>query len=317
MLVTRLLVQAALAIFFVASDAGAGDRDECVAAASSAQDLRRDNKLVSAREQLITCARAACPAAVQHDCVGWLAEIEDAMPTITLTVSDANGVDVIEANILLDDRPYLTRLEGRALAMDPGIHVLHIEVAGATPFEQRIVVREGEKNRVVALTVPTPEPAPVVTQTPIEEPKPRPLPEPAPPPAAKPPRVDLVSPSQVPPVPLKATSSVRRRVALGIAGVGVVGIGVGAVFGLRASSKWRDARDACGSGCALGSDAYQLRDDARRYGTISTVSVITGGVALAGGAILYLVARPSRTTTVADMVLQAASTGSFTYAGRF
>lgn len=65
-----------------------------------------------------------------------------------------------------------------------------------------------------------------------------------------------------------------------LGGVGVVSLGVGALFGLQASSKWSDAESSCGEGCGSSSPARELRDEARSAATISTVAVSVGAVAL-------------------------------------
>jgi len=68
-------------------------------------------------------------------------------------------------------------------------------------------------------------------------------------------------------------------------------LGVGAVFGLGASSKWSDAKSHCAAypyGCdAQGLDA---RSSASSKATISTIAFIAGGAAIAGAAVLWLTA---------------------------
>src|SRR5258708_9446245 len=82
--------------------------------------------------------------------------------------------------------------------------------------------------------------------------------------------------------------STQRTIAIGAGVVGVVGIGVGAIFGLKASSSWSNAKSSCNaypSGC--GAVATSGESDARSQASLSTVGFIVGGVALAGGAVLW------------------------------
>ena len=94
--------------------------------------------------------------------------------------------------------------------------------------------------------------------------------------------------------------STQRTIGLVMGGVGIVGVGVGAFFGLSASSKWSDAKDECSDypyNC--GSKGVSLADDAKSAGTISTIGFIAGGVLLAGGAALYFTAGSGNDKAVA------------------
>ena len=90
------------------------------------------------------------------------------------------------------------------------------------------------------------------------------------------------------------------RIGLIVGGAGVVGIGLGAFFGLQASSKWSDAKGKCADypyGCS--SDAADLRSSARSRGTASTVAFIAGGALLATGIVLYLTEPQAKKESVA------------------
>ena len=291
-----------------AAPARADDQELCLDASSSAQDLRRDKRLGEARAQLLVCARESCPAVVRRDCAEWLVEVDAAMPTVVITAKDDRGADIVAARILVDGKLFLDHLEGKALPIDPGVHAVHVEVEGATPQDQQLVVREGEKNRLVELTIARPvvvEPPPPVTAPPVTAP-----PVTAPPVTTPTPHpVDAPAPDD--------PQRLRRHLGLAAIGVGVVGIGIGTAFGVKASSKWSDAKDACGAGCTAGTPAYALREDARSAATISTVSFITGGLAVAGGAVLFLTSRHSKTQTMGLAVVRALTTGYVGYEGAF
>ncbi len=76
-------------------------------------------------------------------------------------------------------------------------------------------------------------------------------------------------------------------------GVGVVGVGVGTVFGLKAKSKYDEANDLCPSfPCSLTQDEADERASLGEEGdsakTISLVGFIAGGVGIATGATLFI-----------------------------
>jgi hypothetical protein len=89
------------------------------------------------------------------------------------------------------------------------------------------------------------------------------------------------------------SGSSQRTVAIVAGAVGVVGLAVGTVYGLQASSKWSDAKKGCTSypyGCTP--DAVSGADDAKKFGTFSTVGFAVGAVGLAAGAVLWFTAGP-------------------------
>jgi hypothetical protein len=108
------------------------------------------------------------------------------------------------------------------------------------------------------------------------------------------PKLESVPRSPGVPVVAPATPDARndRRGATPLvwisAGVGVVGIGVGAAFGIAARSLWQDARLDCDSSNNCTDAAYALIQRSRRDGNISTLAFGIGGVALATSLILYV-----------------------------
>jgi hypothetical protein len=78
----------------------------------------------------------------------------------------------------------------------------------------------------------------------------------------------------------------ERWPALVAGGVGVVGVVVGSVFGLKSMSSHDDAEKNCdGNTCTAAGVA--ARDDALAAGNVSTIAFIIGGVGLATGTVLW------------------------------
>lgn len=91
-----------------------------------------------------------------------------------------------------------------------------------------------------------------------------------------------------------ASGSGQRTVAIVAGAVGIVGIAVGTVYGLQASSKWEDAKGGCSNypyDCS--SDALSGRDKAKSFATVSTVGFVAGAVGIATGAVLWFTADSS------------------------
>ena len=93
------------------------------------------------------------------------------------------------------------------------------------------------------------------------------------------------------PVP-ESTSSARRTIGLALGGVGLVGLGVGAVFGVKALTNLADSKadGHCDAESFCDDEGFQLRHDARDAATISTVTLALGATAAVAGALLWLTA---------------------------
>lgn len=121
--------------------------------------------------------------------------------------------------------------------------------------------------------------------------------------------------------PSTAPRSMRKTIGFVSTVVGAGALGGGLVAGLLASSKWSDAKDVCGGGttCTTQEDldrANALADSARSRGTLSTALVVTGGVLVAGGLVLWLTA-PSAERSVAVTAGAGGSPAGVTLVGRF
>jgi len=132
--------------------------DACVASFDSAQKLRSAAKLLDARRELRVCSRVECPRLVQPLCMGWLEQVEAAIPSIVITVKDEQGNDTTAAKVVLDGQLAAQRVGPSPLEVDPGEHVARFELGSASAKELRLVLVQGQKQRLVAVSF-APEPA--------------------------------------------------------------------------------------------------------------------------------------------------------------
>ena len=119
-----------------------------------------------------------------------------------------------------------------------------------------------------------------------------------------------------------SSGSTQRIVSYVAMGLGGVGLAVGAIFGLRTSSIWNDAKTHC-TGLECDRTGVTLATDAKNAGTVSTISFVAGGVLLSGGAVLFFTApsggqKSSSTGKQAEPRLGVGvGLGSMTLQGRF
>jgi hypothetical protein len=132
-------------------------------------------------------------------------------------------------------------------------------------------------------------------------------------PAAAPRAIVMAPPPQRPGMPT------QRKVALATGGLGVAGLVIGSVFGLRAGSQWRSAQATCvdpatDRGCT--SAGNQLSKDALTSATVSTVGFAVGGAAVVAAGVLWFTARPSTSTGPASSLRIAPVVGPGAAAAR-
>jgi hypothetical protein len=158
------LAFAALA-FAVPSIARADGRTAkaCVAAADRGQTLRDKGKLSDAKKAFVECSRDACPGMVARQCVTWLQGVERDMPTVTFRARDGQNHDLVDVGVSVDGAVLASSLDGRPVSLDPGVHTIRYTHAGDPDVEQQVVIRSGEKDRI--LDVRFGASAPVATAT--------------------------------------------------------------------------------------------------------------------------------------------------------
>ncbi len=276
----RLLVPAA--VVSISSPALATDRAACLDAASKAQTFRDLHKLVEAREKLRVCASAQCPTVVQTDCATWLAEVEQGLPTVVVTATDGAGRDRFDVKVTVDGQGPATALQGQALTMNPGPHTLHLEAADGATRDQQVLVKEGMKNQGVAVAIGTGKAGEGSEAS-----------QPAGASAPSSSSAEHAGGEAAAKDGSVATDGPWRTVGWVTAGVGLAGVVVGGVFGVKAIADKNGAHCDSSNACDPGG-----LSDANSAATISTIGVVAGGVLLVGGVALVLLA-PKRDSRVA------------------
>lgn len=250
-------VSAALWSSTAMADGAGPDRAKCLDASSQAQTFRDAHKLMAARDQLRICAQQSCPGVVQKDCLTWLDAVEQSLPTVIITAHDHAGASLVDVKVTVDGQ-LLSKFQGEAVPLDPGPHALHFEATDGSALDQQVVVEESVKNQKIAVVLGKEAAAAPAAAAPAA--------------AATPPPGE--SPGAFP----------WRTVGWVTGGAGVVGLGVGAIFGFVAISDKNGghcANNLCDPGTSSGVKSAAL---------LSDVGWVAGGLLLATGAALVLFA---------------------------
>lgn len=197
------------------------------------------------------------------------ADLKAKIALVTISVAEPKE----GATFKLNDAPLDPALLGKVTAMDPGTYV----VTGEAP--------DGATARAEAAAGPGSQ----VTLEVRFEAKAEEAPPPPPPPVKK-----EVSTSGLP----------LRTMAYIAGGVGVVGLGAFAAFGLMSQSKYDDLKDKCANGCPPGSQ--DDIDSGKQQQTFANIGLIVGAVGVAAGATLFVLSlsKPNKEQPGPDVSLQ-------------
>ena len=183
-----------------------------------------------------------------------------------LTITSPEAASLAGLEIKRDGTPVGRALWGTAIPVDPGSHAIEASAPGKKPWRSTVTV-EGEKASVV-VTVPALQDAPPEAQTSAAV------------------SADVVAPT---------SGSGRRTLGLVVGGAGLVGLGIGTAFALKAKSNYDDSLPFCAAGDnnRCNQDGITRREDARSAGNIATLAVGAGAAALVAGTVLFLTAPSS------------------------
>lgn len=223
-------------------------RQTCLSDHEAGQLARLDGKLVVAKQRLSACAVANCPAALRADCTQWLAELKNAIPSVVLAATSERG-DEARVRVFLDGAALTDRLDGNSFELDPGPHRFRFELAPYAPIEESLLLREGERERLVRVRFVSPASA-TLPVGPVAAP---------------------VATASMRPVPW-------LTYALG--GLSLVALGSTAYFGLHAIGEQSEKLDTCAPLCS----SAEMRE-VSRPALAADISLLVA--VLAGGGAIY------------------------------
>lgn len=149
------------------------DDGRCVAAFEHTQQLRASGKLRAARAEALVCSARDCPPIASRDCAAWLLELDRITPSVVFA-AQSGTTELLDVTVVIDRETVTRRLDGRAMAIDPGPHHVQLTSPGYVAVEQDVLVSEGEVARKISVKLVS------TTQTQTAE-RPVPMSRPVPP----------------------------------------------------------------------------------------------------------------------------------------
>jgi hypothetical protein len=222
-------------------------------------------------------ANAAGKASAEKSALARAAALEPLLGKLTIVLG--SGADVPELVVKRDGVPVGQGELGSALPVDPGTHTIEAAAPRKKPVTVTVTVaaRQTDVRVTVALeddaTASQPQASTATTVSATVAP------------------TGNASTGESP--PSKNGSWGAQKIAgVTIGAAGVVGLAVGAAFGLSAKSKNDEALQStnCRTSTLCDQTGLSLTSDAKSSATASTIAFVAGGVAVAAGAVLWLTA---------------------------
>jgi len=228
----------------------------CTAAHEAAQLHRKADALFEARRELQSCSRSECPELVRADCAKWLKEVDAELPALTIDARTSRGARIHDVRVLLDGEVVAERSSGEPLIVPVGEHVVRVEHAGAPPIERRMTFERRRKDARMRVTFDVAAPRVPKQRAPRPDPEPR-------------------APDGEGPTPA----------AWIVGGVGIVGLGLFAGFGIDGLIRRNELDDiACKPSCPA-EDVATIRRDF----LVADVALGIGAASMAAAVILLAV----------------------------
>jgi hypothetical protein len=125
----------------------------CAAAYRSAQEQEESNHLVEATELWLACTKPTCATPLQRACMAKHAQMQLDIPTIVPMAIDAKGAPWLDVQVKMDGEQLAAHIDGRAIAVNPGMHEFTFIADGNVISTQKILVAQGQRNRMVSVSL--------------------------------------------------------------------------------------------------------------------------------------------------------------------
>lgn len=239
--------------------------------------------------EVAALAKAAGQTARENAARARAKALEPKLSYLTVQVrGNEEGLELTRDNV-----PVGKAQRGTPVPIDSGEHLVKARAPGKLAWESRVRISSEGAVRSFEVVVPKLEDDPMASAV------------------FPPPTAPRAAPAAEPPIFVERDTQTRFVVGAVVAGVGVVGLGLGTAFALMSKRDHDDGLVHC-SGTVCTAEGVALRNDARREGNISTAAFLGGGAALAGAVMIWLTAPsgPSRTGVRVSPIFGANGTGA-------
>jgi hypothetical protein len=129
-------------------------KSACVEAYNEAMERMGAARLREARVLAGQCAAPTCGRALRQECVLLYTRLDADIPTIVPFVADDADVRSGDVEVRMDGEVLTSKLDGRAIPVDPGLHHLTFTVENEVVASEDAMIVQGQRNRLVTAALP-------------------------------------------------------------------------------------------------------------------------------------------------------------------
>src|SRR2546429_3100738 len=129
------------------------DRLACEAIYQAGLTLVQKGELQRAQREFVNCAKPKCGHFLEHQCTVEYAELQAETPSVVPVVNDSTGRPIDDVQVTMDGQPLTSRIDGRAIPIDPGVHEFSFEKDQQVLAARKLLVLQGERNRPIVVSV--------------------------------------------------------------------------------------------------------------------------------------------------------------------
>jgi hypothetical protein len=202
-------------VLALVSSAAHAENKACASAYHGAQQLERAGRLHEAQGLASKCVKRACGRFYANACTAIFTRLEADLPSVVAVVTDG-GEPRTDVAVEMDGVALTPATHGHAVIIDPGLHEFSFKAGGEVLGREKVLVLQGQRNRLVTLSLHPRVEAPAVALPAVVSP-----PVAAPPPPAPEP-LEVEKMETPPPRPPRPSGSAAPYLlgAVGVAGLG-------------------------------------------------------------------------------------------------
>src|SRR5256885_1949574 len=90
---------------------------------------------------------------MRQECIRRFAQLGNDIPSVIPVVTDAAGSPRVDVQVTMDGELLTSRLDGRSLPVDPGVHEFTFSADGGVIATQKIMIVQGQRNQPLSVAL--------------------------------------------------------------------------------------------------------------------------------------------------------------------
>jgi hypothetical protein len=127
-------------------------RKACAESQRRSRESEAAGRLREARNRALGCSEVVC-GFIGEQCRAAYDRLRESIPSVVPVVVGEHGEALVDVEMSMDGTTLTNHVDGRAVAVDPGIHQFRFSARDRAPVAATIMVAQGQRNRPIAVTL--------------------------------------------------------------------------------------------------------------------------------------------------------------------